>query len=214
MLKIQVGIAAATLALCTIAIAQTKKPAPDPQLSNRGSEAKPSTYVGTVEDLGAAQNYIAREFGPGYKLAKDMPVMVGDLDGDGKEDVVMVVTGGSPLLSAGAFNYTVIDPYDGYWSFSDPNLNAHLPQMEPGPKYYLLLAHDWKGETAKMKFVMMNLPFKQISLTPTAMGGPKAKKGKKTIVAAISTVERDGQQGAVFWNGKEYKFVQLGNTEE
>jgi hypothetical protein len=27
-------------------------------------------------------------------------------------------------------------------------------------------------------------------------------------------VEQDGQTGAMFWNGKTYKFVQLGNQDE
>jgi hypothetical protein len=87
--------------------------------------------------------------------------------------------------------------------------------VDPGPHYYLLLAHDWKGEHPKAKYLIFNLPFKQISLIPTAMpAGKFGKKGKKVIVAAIATVESDGQQGAVIWNGKEYRFTQLGNTEE
>jgi hypothetical protein len=142
-------------------------------------------------------------------------VLLGDLDGDGREDAVFVATGGSPLVGAGAFGYNVIDPYDGYWSFADPALNAHVPQVDPGPHYLLLIAHDWQGEKARAKYVVMNLPFKQISLTPTTMGsGGMFKNREKKVVAAIATVEQDGQTGAMFWNGKTYKFVQLGNEDE
>lgn len=139
--------------------------------------------------------------------------MLGDLDGDGLEDAVFIASGGSPLISAGAFNYSVIDPYDGYWSFADPKLNANVPRTDPGPHYFVLIAHDWQGEHAKAKFVIMNLPFQHISLTPTTMGKGRFSRSKK-IVDALATVERDGQTGAVFWDGKAYKFVQLGNVED
>jgi hypothetical protein len=79
----------------------------------------------------------------------------------------------------------------------------------------VLVAHDWRGEKAKAKYVFINLPFKQISLTPTTMGSSMFKRKKdKKIVAAISTVENDGQLGAVFWTGHTYKFVQLGNVDD
>lgn len=144
-----------------------------------------------------------------------MPVLLGDLDGDGTEDAVFIVTGGNPIVSAGAFNYTVLDPYDGYWSFGDPTLNSHVTQTEAGPHYFVLVSHDWRGEKAKAKYVFINLPFKQISLTPTTMGSSMFKRKKdKKVVAAISTVENDGQLGAVFWTGRTYKFVQLGNVDD
>jgi hypothetical protein len=142
-----------------------------------------------------------------------MPGLLGDLAGDGLEAAVFIVTGGMPLVGAGAFNYTVLDPYDGYWSFGDPKLNTHVTQTDPGPHYYVLIAHDWRGEKAKAKFVFINLPFKEISLTPTTLGAKRSQKNKK-IVAALATVESDGQTGAVFWDGKTYKFVQLGNLDD
>ena len=185
--------------------------AADPQLATRGAE-----NASAATSVPEAKKYIAREFGPTFKLAENQPILRGDLDGDGREDIVFIVTAGSnPLVGAGAFDYTVLDPYDGFWSFSDPALNSHIAQVDPGPHYYVLVAHDWQGEKAKAKFVFMNLPFKQISLTPTTMGSRSLfKKNKdKKIVAAIATVENDGQTGAVFWTGKTYKFVQLGDDE-
>ncbi len=190
---------------------------PEPQLTVRTDGKEVPTTVPAdpnklPESLRDAQKYVTREFGPGYKLAADMPVLLGDLDGDGREDAVFIVTGGNPLMAANAFDYKVLDPYDGYWSFSDPRLGAHIPQVDPGPHYYVLVAHDWRGEKAKAKYVFINLPFKQISLTPTSLG--RNKHEAKRVIAAIATVENDGQMGAVFWNGKTYKFVQLGNQDE
>ncbi|ABF43696.1 hypothetical protein Acid345_4696 [Candidatus Koribacter versatilis Ellin345] len=183
----------------------------NPQLTIR-SDGK-NVYKGDTENEFDAQKYLTREFGPGFKLAKDMPVLLGDMDGDGREDAAFIVTGGSPMLSAGAFDYKVIDPYDGYWSFADPKLNMHVPMTDPGKHYYICIAHDWKGEHPKAKFVIFNLPFKSISLTPTNQVSGPWKKSKK-IVAALATEESDGQQGAVVWNGSDYKFIQLGNTED
>lgn len=191
------------------------EPTPEPQLTVRDANGHtvPTTVPADASKLPEAQKFVAREFGPGYQLAQNQPVLLGDLDGDGREDAVFIVTGTSPLIGAGAFHYTVLDPYDGYWSFSDPNLNTHISQTDPGPHYYLLVAHDWRGETPKAKFVFINLPFQRISLTPTTLGSSAFKKNKK-VVAAIATIESDGQEGAVFWTGKTYKFVQLGNTED
>lgn len=186
-----------------------------PQLTVRGKDGQPipTTVSADGRHLPDAQRYIEKEFGPGYVLDPNMPVLLGDLDGDGQEDAVFVVKGGNPMVGSGAFNYTVLDPYDGYWSFGDPMLNTHVTRTDPGPHYNVLVAHDWLGEKTKAKFVFINLPFKQISLTPTTLAKGLMKKSK-TVVAAIATVETDGQQGAVFWNGRTYKFVQLGNVED
>jgi hypothetical protein len=186
-----------------------------PQLTIRGKDGKniPTTVSAEGRHLPDAQKYIEKEFGPGYLLDPSMPVLLGDLDGDGLEDAVFIVKGGNPMIGSGAYNYTVLDPYDGYWSFGDPMLNTHVTRTDPGPHYNVLIAHDWLGEKAKAKFVFINLPFKQISLTPTTLGKGPLKRNKK-VVAAIATVETDGQQGAVFWNGRTYKFVQLGNIED
>jgi hypothetical protein len=187
-----------------------------PQLTIRtNGKSIPTTVPADSRNAPDAQKYIAREFGPGFVLAPNMPVLLGDLDGDGLEDAIFIVTGGNPMIGAGAFSYTVLDPYDGYWSFSDPTLNMHIGQTDPGPHYYVLVAHDWRGEKAKAKFVFINLPFKQISLTPTTLNTSRFKRSKdKKIVAAIATIESDGQTGAVFWDGRTYKFVQLGNVDE
>ena len=185
--------------------------AASPQLAVRTTGTRVTNAEG--KDVPDAQKYIEREFGPGYLLETKMPVLLGDLDGDGLEDAVFIVKGGNPLVGAGAFNYTVLDPYDGYWSFGDPTLTAHISQTDPGPHYHILIAHDWRGEKAKAKFVFINLPFKQIALTPTRLQTGVFKKNKK-VVAAISTIETDGQTGAVFWNGRTYKFVQLGNVDD
>ena len=218
------AIASASLLSVGLAGAQNAAPAAqppaqtdahNPQLTIRvDGRAVPTTVTADPKTFPDAQKYISREFGPGFLIAAKMPILLGDLDGDGLEDAVFIVTGGNPLLGAGAFHYTVLDPYDGYWSFGDPSLNAHIMQTDPGPHYLVLIAHDWRGEKAKAKYVFINLPFKEISLTPTTLGKHFRKGKDQKVIAAIETLENDGQQGAVFWNGKTYKFIQLGNVEE
>jgi hypothetical protein len=199
--------------------ASSSQPAPEeptpPQLAIRTKgKSIPTTVPADSKNFPDAQKYIERNFGPGYLLAPKMPVLLGDMDGDGLEDAVFIVSGGNPLIGAGAYEYTVLDPYDGYWSFGDPTLNAHIRQTDAGPHYYVLIAHDWRGEKPKAKYVFINLPFKQISLTPTMLGGRFTRKRDKKLIAALATVENDGQTGAVFWNGRTYKFVQLGNVDD
>ena len=72
------------LLACAIALSQT---APAPSLAPR--------TPGAQDDKTAM---MAREFGPRFTLLPDFPIMAGDLDGDGTEDLVFVVTGKNPLL--------------------------------------------------------------------------------------------------------------------
>ena len=50
-------------------------------------------------------------FGKDFTIVPEVGGMVGDLDGDGIEDVVIAARCKNPLLDEAEHNYAVIDPY-------------------------------------------------------------------------------------------------------
>ncbi len=128
---------------------------------------------------------------------KEYPPLFGDLDGDGQEDAVVVATG-SPLGGQQEFDYKVVDPYNAYFGWGDPNVTISFEQMYPGPKRYILVVHSWKAEKPKAKFVIINLPFEKLSLA-------RAMVKKKTVMA-ISAEESSSMASITFWDGKRYRW--------
>lgn len=146
---------------------------------------------------------IAREFGGGYTLVPKQPILTGDFDADGAEDVVFVVTGKNPLTDEAGHNYRVIDPYNSYFGYGNPKVTHGFISMNAGDPRYLLVVHGWKGGKPKAKFVIINLPFEKISTGSFML--------KKKAVAAITAEESGGVASAVYWDGKRYKWEAYGS---
>lgn len=64
----------------------------------------------------------------------------------------------------------------------------------------------WRAATPKAKFVIINLPFKQITVRKLMV--------KKKSVMAIYAEESgsDEMTSAVFWDGKKYHYQPLGSS--
>jgi hypothetical protein len=140
----------------------------------------------------------AREFGPSFTLDAQFPPMMGDLDGDGQQDLVLVATSKNPLPDSIEFHYKVVDPYDEYFGFGDPKVTVGFSNTNIGPPRYLLVLHDWRAPAPKAKFVIINLPFRGISLSPLLV--------KKKKVMGIQAEEAEGVSSTVFWDGKKYRW--------
>jgi hypothetical protein len=149
-------------------------------------------------------DYLKDQFGDGLSLTPGFSLMKGDLDGDGNEDAVMVVNGMNPLTNEARGGYIVIDPYDGYWGWSDPKMTMSFPKTDVAKPNFVAVVHGWKLEKPVAKYVIVNLPFKII-----AMGSFKVKKN---VVSAIVTEETDGVNAAVYFDGKKYKWVPFGSN--
>jgi hypothetical protein len=65
-------------------------------------------------------------------------------------------------------------------------------------------AEAWHSATPKAKFVIINLPFKQIAVRKLMV--------KKKPVMAIYAEETSADQmtSAIFWDGKKYRYQPLG----
>src|SRR4051812_15462152 len=79
------------------------------ELSAQTAPAKAVEQSSQKPDVAAL---VAKEFGEGYKMATDIAPIFGDFDGDGKQDVAVVATGGNPLMGEGSHNYKTLDPYN------------------------------------------------------------------------------------------------------
>ncbi len=152
------------------------------------------------------KEYVSTQFGPEFILLDKFPVLTGDLDGDGAEDVVFVVTRKSnPLVDEDQFHYKVIDPYDEYFGFGDPRITVNFNAQDPNQVKYILIAHDWRAATPKLKLVVINIPLEKLSISriPT-------KKKKKKVVTAITAEDLSGLVSAIYWDGKKYRWTAMG----
>lgn len=157
---------------------------------------------------------VAKEFGAGFKLVPGQPVLTGDFDGDGNEDIVIVTTGKNPMADSAGYGYKVMDPYNSYFGFGDPKVTTGFINLTTNDPMFLLVIHNWKlasptspapkpgASPVKLKFVIINVPFEKLSVG--------SFKVKKKVVSAITAEESGGVAAAVYWDGKNYKWKAYG----
>jgi hypothetical protein len=174
-----------------------------------------SAFSQTAEtDSPTPAQLVATEFGAGFTVVASQPVLTGDFDGDGTEDIVIVATGKNPMAEAAGHDYKVIDPYNSYFGFGDPKVTTGFVNLTGEDPRFLLVVHNWKSATptlrpqkpgaplSRLKFVIINLPFEKLSTG--------SFKVKKKVVAAITAEESGGVAAAVYWDGKNYKWQAYG----
>jgi len=145
------------------------------------------------------QQLVAAQFGPDFKLNTHFEPILGDMDGDGTEDIALIAASKNPTGGSGAHNYTVSDPYDGYFGYGNPKVMASFSTSPSGSSHCILIIHDWKAATPKSKWVVVNVPFEKIEL------GEVTLKKKKTV-SAVTVIEADGLTAMVYFDGKKYKW--------
>jgi hypothetical protein len=144
--------------------------------------------------------YVEKQFGPSFKLDPKIPAMVGDLEGDGREDLVLVATSPSPLMSQSAYNFRVEDPYDRYFGNGDPRITSQFSLHFEGSERDILIVMGWREPSVNSKqvakFVLINTPFETLSLAKL--------RTKKKNVQAIDAVDRTTLHALIFWDGKRW----------
>lgn len=144
--------------------------------------------------------YLAQQFGPSFKVDPSFPPMFGDLDGDGKEDVVLVGTSSTPMMSQSQFGFKVEDPYDAYFGTGDPRITTQFTLHFDGSSRCFLIVLDWRHLQAKSKvttkFVLINTPFEVARIVPLRF--------KKKNIHAIEVIDRSTLHSLLFWAGKRW----------
>src|SRR4029077_6362066 len=109
----------------------------------------------------------------------------------------------------------VADPYDTALGYSDIKVTSTFGSDEPDRRgLSLLIIHGaekgaWQAETPKAKFLLINLPFKTVTVKRLALK-------KKTILGIYMEEKGEGEDNSsvVFWDGKKYRYQTLGSTLE
>jgi hypothetical protein len=194
--------------LCLLAIsaasvtlgAQSKKKEPPPPPAHAKA---PSPAV--------TDEYVHKEFGDNCSLLAGPPQFVGDLDGDGVDDLVLAARCKNPMADQAEYGFLVADPYNSFLGFGDVKVTSTFASDVPERKgVSLLIVHGvgpeaWRSEKTKPKFLLINLPFKTLAVKRLALK-------KKTILGIYMEEkgEGEGTSSVIFWDGKKYRYQILG----
>jgi hypothetical protein len=158
-------------------------------------------------------DFVQKEFGLSCKLM-GIPPLAADFNGDGVEDVVIPARCTNPMTDQTENNFVVIDPYYTFFGYGNPKVTTQFSTDIPEDRALaLLVIHGagpdaWRNPTPSAKFVIVNLPFKGVSV--------KAFKLRKKKVMAIYIEEKGAEQmtAALVWDGKKYRYEPMGSTME
>jgi hypothetical protein len=191
------------IALCCLALCVLSSPALLAQPAASSATAASSANQ-AMPDPAA---YVAAQFGTTFTVDPKVPPLFGDLDGDGNEDVVLVATTATPLLSQQQYHFKVEDPYDGYFGTGNVKITSTFTLHFDGSARAILIVFNWrqppvqdpKHESKHLsKFVLINTPFETLSINPNKMGL------KKKSVQAMETVDSTSLHSLIFWDGKHW----------
>jgi hypothetical protein len=137
------------------------------------------------------------------------PLLIGDFDGDGVEDAVIIARNKNALIESDAYNYKVSDPYDEHFGYGTASVTMDFNAHDPVHNLDLLIIHGsgkegWRAEKPKAKYVIINVPFELASVARATL--------KKKAVDAIRVEESDTISSLIFWDGKKYRYLPGGGT--
>lgn len=183
-------------------VSAKKQPPPPP--------ARATSPVPAVTD-----DYVHKEFGENCSLLGGPPQFVGDLDGDGIDDLVLAARCKNPMADQAEYGFRVIDPYNSFLGFGDVKVTSTFASDAPERKgVSLLIVHGvgpeaWRSEKEKQKFLLINLPFKTLTMKRLATK-------KRTVLGVYMEEQGEGEatSSAIFWDGKKYRYQILGSDME
>jgi len=160
-------------------------------------------------------DFIHQQFSSTCNLEPQWAPLTADLNGDGVEDLVVVARCKNPLIEQDDKNYRVIDPLDSFYGYGNTKITTAFGQDDPRLRgICLLIVHGsgpeaWRSATPGAKFVIINIAVKTVAVK-------KMRISKKRTTTAIYLEEQTGDEmtSAIFWDGKKYRYDQLGSGME
>jgi len=159
-------------------------------------------------------DFVQRSFGKDFTIVQEVGGMVGDVDGDGVEDVVIAARCKNPLLDQAEHEYSVIDPYYTFFGYGDPKVTMSFVEDSPAKRgLVVLIIHGdgpdaWRSATPKAKYVVIKLPYRTLTV--------RTMRLKKRTVQAFYAAEGNelSETSALCYDGKNYKYVPMGSSME
>jgi hypothetical protein len=167
----------------------------------------------TIATPAVTDEFIHKQFGDNCSLLPGPPQFVGDLDGDGIDDLIVAAKCKNPMADRDEYRFTIADPYDAFLGFGDVRVTSTFASDEPERRgVSLLIIHGagkdaWRAADPKAKFLLINLPFKTLAV--------KRLETKKRSMLAVFMEERgegEDTSSVLFWDGKRYRYTQLGSA--
>src|SRR5271154_88655 len=192
-----------TIAAGSATLSAEKKPLPPPP-----AHAKAPTPAVTNE-------YVHKEFGDNCTLLAGPPQFVGDLDGDGVDDLIIAARCKNPMADQAEYGFHVTDPYNSFLGFGDVKLTSTFASDVPERKgISLLIVHGvgheaWRSDQEKPKFLLINLPFQTLTVKRLALK-------KRTVLGIYMEEKGEGEatSSVIYWDGKKYRYQILGSDLE
>lgn len=159
--------------------------------------------------------FIQKQFGDNCSLMPGPAQFVADLDGDGAEDLLVAAKCRNPMADRDEYGFVIADPYDTFLGFGDVRVTSSFATDEPERRgLCLLIIHGtdkdgWRAEKPKAKFLLINLPFKTLAVKRLI-----TKKKTQLGIYMEETGEGESTSSVLFWDGKKYRYEQLGSTME
>src|ERR1700719_973890 len=158
--------------------------------------------------------FVQKQFGSTCSLIGLEPFEA-DLNSDGIEDIVIPARCTNPMMDQAEDGFIVVDPYNSFFGYGNPKVTTQFASEDPDRRgYSLLVIHGagpeaWRSTTPRAKFIIVNMPFKDVVVKKMAI------KKKKPIMG-IFTQETGGDQATsvLFWDGRRYKYQPLGSSME
>jgi hypothetical protein len=205
--KILLPVFVGLLLLASAASARDKKQTPPPALAKAPAPA-------------VTDEFVKKQFGDDCTLLAGPPQFVGDLDGDGVDDLVVAARCKNPMADRADYNYAVSDPYDSFLGFGDIKVTSTFASDAPERRGVCLLiihgaapngaaTNGWRADTPKAKFMLINMPFETLAVKRLTLR-------KKTVLGIYMEEKGEGENtsSVIFWDGKKYKYQQLGANFE
>ena len=168
-------------------------------------KAKPAEIPAWLTEL------VKKQFGSEFEVFAGDPqvLFTGDFDGDGVEDAAIVVRAQHPLAGMVDHNFKAFSPEEDYYGFGDPTVMSGASFLKWQEQRLLVVIHGagasaWRADAPKAKFLIVNVPFIQMSMTKVLV--------KKHSVSAINGSNLSST-GVIFWDGKKYKFLPTGTVD-